>query len=168
MVASTRSFPLRVSSIRRKLGPEATLEFLQALWALDQELRALSKHMERRMGVTGPQRLALRIVGLAPGLPASGLASALHLHPSTVTGLITRLTRKGLIRRRRDPEDGRRVLLVLTPRGARINSKNRGTVEAAVSRSLGDLAPGHLATVRNVIEQIRQSVLRERAERSSR
>jgi DNA-binding MarR family transcriptional regulator len=151
-----------VSRVRATL--EETLEFLRALWALDQELRALSKRMEHQMGVTGPQRLALRIIGLSPGLPASELASALHLHPSTVTGLVVRLTRKGLVERRRDPDDGRRVSLVLTEWGARINARRRGTVEAAVSRALSHLSPGHLATVREVLDQLRQSVLRERVE----
>ena len=164
MLATTRSSHNRVSNSRPRASSETTLEFLGALWALDQELRALSKRMERQLGVTGPQRLALRIIGLSPGLPASGLASALHLHPSTVTGLVLRLTRKGLVQRRRDPGDGRRVLLLLTERGARINARRRGTVEAAVSRSLGDLTPGYLATVREVLEQLRQSVLRERLE----
>ncbi len=164
MLASARSSHNKVSNSRPRASSESTLEFLGALWALDQELRALSKRMERQLGVTGPQRLALRIIGLSPGQPASALASALHLHPSTVTGLVLRLTRKGLVRRRRDREDGRRVLLVLTERGVRINARRRGTVEAAVSRSLGDLPPGYLATVREVLEQLRQSVLRERLE----
>ena len=164
MLATARSSHTRVPSSRPRASSEETLEFLGALWALDQELRGLSKRMERELGVTGPQRLALRIIGLSPGLPASALASALHLHPSTVTGLVLRLTRKRLVHRRRDPEDGRRVLLVLTDRGARINARRRGTVEAAVSRSLGELAPGHLATVRDVFERLRQAVLRERLE----
>src|SRR5690349_4578534 len=138
------------SSGSRTLGPPPradlpeTLGFLGALWSLDQELRALSKGMQRQLGVTGPQRLALRIIGLSPRLPASALASALHLHRSTVSGLILRLARKGLVQRLGDPRDARRVLLVLTERGVRINSRRRGTVESAVSRSLGHLTSEQL------------------------
>jgi DNA-binding MarR family transcriptional regulator len=164
MLATSRSATSRVPGPRPRASSAETLEFLGALWAVDQELRALSKKMQRQMGVTGPQRLALRIIGLSPGLPASALAAALHLHPSTVTGLLVRLTRKGLVQRRTDPGDGRRVRLVLTDRGARINARRRGTVESAVSRSLGHLTSGQLSTVREVLERLRQSVQLERLE----
>jgi DNA-binding MarR family transcriptional regulator len=164
MLATSRSPSSRVLGPRPRASSEETLEFLGALWAVDQELRALSKKMQRDLGVTGPQRLALRIIGLSPRLPASALAAALHLHPSTVTGLIARLTRKGLVQRRGDPADARRVLLVLTERGARINARRRGTVESAVSRSLGHLSSGQLSTVREVLERLRQSVQLERLE----
>ncbi len=151
-----------------RVSSAETLRFLRALWALDQELRALSKRMQRQLGVTGPQRLALRVIGRSPGLPASALASALHLHRSTVSGLILRLSQKGLVERRGDPGDARRVLLALTERGTRINARHRGTVESAVSRSLNHLAPGQLTTVREVLERLRQSVQLERLEGFSR
>jgi MarR family transcriptional regulator, organic hydroperoxide resistance regulator len=141
-----------------------TLEFMGALWAVDQELRTLSKRMQRRLGVTGPQRLALRIIGSSPRLQAGALASALRLHPSTVTGLLLRLTRKGLVRRQHDPGDARRILLVLTARGARINRLRRGTVESAVSRLLHELTPGQFTVAQSVLDRLRHSVEREREE----
>jgi DNA-binding MarR family transcriptional regulator len=168
MLATSRSAGSRSAGPRPRASSEETLEFLGSVWALDQELRALSKRMQRKLGVTGPQRLALRIIGLSPRIPASTLASALHLHRSTVTGLILRLTAKGLVKRCADPSDARRVLLVLTERGAQINARRRGTVESAVSRSLGHLTSGQLATVREVLERLRQSVRLERLEGSSR
>ena len=82
--------------------------------------------------------------------------------------MILRLTAKGLVKRCADPSDARRVLLVLTERGAQINARRRGTVESAVSRSLGHLTSGQLATVREVLERLRQSVRLERLEGSSR
>ena len=142
---------------------ERTLEFMGALWALDQELRTLSKRMQRQLGVTGPQRLALRIIGGSPQLQAGTLASALHLHPSTVTGLVLRLTKKGLVRRLHDPGDARRILLVLTARGVRINRLRRGTVESAVSHLLHEVTPGQLAAAQRVLERLRHSVEREKA-----
>ena len=43
------------------LGP--TLDFLRLLWELDHALQRRSKRMARALGLTGPQRLVLRIVG---------------------------------------------------------------------------------------------------------
>lgn len=92
--------------------------------------------MQSRVGVTGPQRLTLRLIGLRPGLSAGELAAALHLHPSTLTGVLHRLVAQGLVARTGDPDDARRAVLRLTPRGAAVNARRSGTVEAAVAETL--------------------------------
>ena len=92
--------------------------------------------MSSRLGVTGPQRLALRIVGREPGIAAGKLAQALHVHPSTLTGVLERLVRRKLIARKVDPADARRTVLSLTPRGEALDKIRAGTVEASVVRML--------------------------------
>ena len=119
-------------------APELTgaLHFMQLLWELHHNLQARSKSMETTHGVTGPQRLVLRLVGRFPGLSAGELAGMLHLHPSTLTGVLRRLEEHGLLQRRPDPKDGRRALLKLTSAGKRIDKKRSGTIEAAVRQAL--------------------------------
>jgi len=109
---------------------------MRVLWALDHALRSASKGMSSRLGVTGPQRLALRIVGREPGIAAGKLAQALHVHPSTLTGVLERLVRRKLIARKVDPADARRTVLSLTPRGEALDKIRAGTVEASVVRML--------------------------------
>lgn len=113
-----------------------TLHFMQLLWELHHNLQARSKSMETTHGVTGPQRLVLRLVGRFPGLSAGELAGMLRLHPSTLTGVLRRLEHHGLLVRKSDPRDGRRALLKLTTAGKRIDAKRGGTVEAAVRQAL--------------------------------
>lgn len=115
------------------------LRFMQLLWAVAHGLERASKRMRGEMGVTGPQRLVLRVVGLFPGLSAGELAAILHLHPSTLTGVLRRLVEQGLLRRRADARDRRRAVLRLTPRGARVNAASRGTVESAVAGAITGL-----------------------------
>src|SRR5579864_2525298 len=74
----------------------ATLEFMRLLWALDHVLHKRSKWMARRYGVTGPQRLALRVIGREPDVSAGRLAGILKVHPSTLTGILQRVERRGL------------------------------------------------------------------------
>lgn len=112
------------------------LEFLRMLWAVDHALQSGSKRMEARLGVTGPQRLVLRIVGRFPGIGAGRVAQILHLHPSTLTGIVQRLQARGLLQRTIDPKDGRRALFTLSPRGRKLDTLQAGTVEAAVERAL--------------------------------
>ena len=49
---------------------EPPLDFLQHLWELNHALEQRSLQMERTMGVTAQQRLALRCIGHHPGLTA--------------------------------------------------------------------------------------------------
>lgn len=111
------------------------LEFLRLIWAVHHGLEKTSKKMDVRLGVTGPQRLVVRIVGRFPGIPAGRLAQILHVHPSTLTGVLKRLERRGFIERRADPRDARRASLGLTARGRRLDVA-AGTVEGAVNRAL--------------------------------
>lgn len=112
------------------------LAFMQVLWALVHRLDRASKRMGRHLGVTGPQRLALRIVGLFPGASAGDVATILHVHPSTLTGVLQRLTAQKLVTRHHDPADRRRAVLRLTAKGRKANGAGTGTVEAAVARAL--------------------------------
>ena len=112
------------------------LQFMQLLWAVAHGLERASKRMTADIGVTGPQRLVLRVVGLFPGLSAGDLAAVLHVHPSTLTGVLQRLAAQRLLRRIDDPRDRRRAILRLTPRGSRANATRAHTVEAAVEAAL--------------------------------
>ena len=42
------------------------LAFMQLLWGVVHGLEKVSKRMSAEIGVTGPQRLALRVIGLFP------------------------------------------------------------------------------------------------------
>ncbi len=109
---------------------------MQRLWHLAHALQVRSRRMLRELGVTGPQRLVVRVIGQAPGSSARELADTLGLHPSTLTGVLSRLLRDGLIDRRADPGDRRRSQLWLSEAGRRIDREQRGTIEAAVRRAL--------------------------------
>src|SRR5215469_3828574 len=87
---------------------DATLDFLRLLWSIEHHLQSTSKIMETRLGVTGPQRLVLKVVARFPGISAKEVANLLRLHPSTITGILQRLTKKGFLLRASDPVDTRR------------------------------------------------------------
>jgi DNA-binding MarR family transcriptional regulator len=142
----------------RPLG--SVLDFMRTLWALDHALQSASKRMESRLGVTGPQRLVLRIVGRFPRISAGEAASILHLHPSTLTGILKRLGDRGLVDRRADPGDARRALLRLTARGRQLDAQRSGTVEAAVRRALARLSPRTMQAAREMADAFIEEVER--------
>jgi DNA-binding MarR family transcriptional regulator len=130
------------------------LDFMRLLWALDHALQRRSKQMQATLGVTGPQRLVVRLVGRFPGIAAGRLAALLHLHPSTLTGILVRLDQQGLIARRRDPRDRRRSLLALTARGRRVDVESRGTVEAAVHSVLAKTPRGRVQGAAGLLREL--------------
>ena len=130
------------------------LAFMQGLWAVVHRMERLSKQMGAASGVTGPQRLVLRLVALFPGLSAGDLAATLHLHPSTLTGVLQRLEQQGLISRTADPDDRRRTILRLTRRGSRASVSSKGTVEGAVAAALDRTSATHRDVMRRFLAQL--------------
>lgn len=132
-------------------APDPVLEFIRTMWSVDHELQRVSKRMVGRIGLTAPQRLAVRFIGRHPGLTFGALADLLHLHPGTVTGIVKRLEAAGLAARTRNTEDTRRVHLSLTPKGRVLDRQRRGTVEAAVRRTAAAVSPAELDTAAHVM-----------------
>lgn len=112
------------------------LSFMRLLWSVVHGIESLSKRMQSELGVTGPQRLALRFIGHYDRLSPGDLAELLHVHPSSLTGVLRRLERSKLIARRSDPDDARRSILSLTTKGRKLNGGRSRTVEASVRRAL--------------------------------
>lgn len=127
------------------------LDFMRLIWALDHGLQTTSKRMKRAMGVTGPQRLVIRIVARFPGISAGQVAQLLHVHPSTLTGVLQRLEHQRLLSRQRDPSDGRRAFLGITEKGKRIQATGAGTVEAAVEKVLARTPRAKLESARQIL-----------------
>src|SRR5579864_2490352 len=115
---------------------DSVLDFMRLLWSVEHGLQRMSKRMEAELGITGPQRLVLRIVGRFPGLSAGELAHIVRLHPSTITGILQRLVARGLLERERDPGDSRRARLRLNGRALAYTRTSSGTVEQAVTQAL--------------------------------
>jgi DNA-binding MarR family transcriptional regulator len=134
--------------------PDPTLLFLRTVWALDHGLQSHSKRMKAQKGVTGPQRLVLRILELAPGTLPSELARALCFHKSTVSVILRGLEHARLVRRSPHATDGRAVVLTLTPKGLRVVRQRSGTVEAAFRATLDQLPPRDVKTAQRVLEAL--------------
>ena len=134
------------------------LGFLSTLWELDHALQTASKAMAKSRGVTGPQRLVLRIVGRFPQLSPKQLAEIMHLHPSTLTGILKRLERRGLLKRRVDPSDRRRSFLGLTPEGRTLDVDDRQTVEEAVRQVLEVISPTQAEAAQSTLRAVARAL----------
>ena len=143
------------------------LEFMRLVWAVDHGLQSLSKRMEATIGLTGPQRLVVRLVGRFPGISAGRLAQLLHVHPSTLTGVLKRLEKRGLLERKSDPLDARRALFQLTQAGRTLDVPADGTVEAAVTRVLGRVSRSRILGAQEVLTALANELGGHTAEEGS-
>lgn len=130
------------------------VEFMRLVWAVDHALQKTSKRMARTLGVTGPQRLAVRIIGRFPDICPGELADVLCVHPSTLTGILQRLLTRRLIASRPDARDRRRAVLSLTPKGRELDRHSHGTVEAGVRRALAGLPGREIQAAAKVLRKL--------------
>lgn len=127
---------------------------MQGLWALVHALDVRSKRMSRLLGVTGPQRLVVRVLGRNPGSTAGEIAAILEIHASTLSGILARLEARKMITRKVDTSDRRRARFQLTAAGKKADRERRGTVEESVKRALAQVSPAAAATCADVMRKL--------------
>jgi len=94
-------------------------EIVSALRRIVRAIDLRSRRLFEQSGFTGPQLLVLREASHLSGASISALARAVELSQPTVSGIIDRLERQGMVRRARAAEDRRAVMVVVTPEGGR-------------------------------------------------
>jgi DNA-binding MarR family transcriptional regulator len=82
-------------------------------------VNAVYAESAREHGLT-PQQGQLLCVLMAQPFGMSELGATLSLAKSSLTGLVDRTARNGLVKREPDPSDMRAVRVALTPRGSRL------------------------------------------------
>lgn len=90
------------------------------LAAIRRIVRAIDLHsrrLVRQHRITSPQLVALREIARLGPISVSALARAVNLSQPTVTGILARLERQGLVLRERGGDDRRTVVSTVTPAG---------------------------------------------------
>lgn len=90
--------------------------------------------------ITPPRFTALVIIGANPGLSQSTLGQVLGIARSGAMLLVDWMVDRGLVERRRRPDDGRAWGLALTPEGARLLARMKRRVVAEDRRRTGVLS----------------------------
>jgi long-chain acyl-CoA synthetase len=101
-------------------------------------LARLARHVEHALdplGLSLPQYRVLSLLGDG-STASSALAHRLAVSPPSVTAVVDGLVARALVERQADPEDRRRLTLLLTPGGVDLLR----AAEAAVDARLGEVA----------------------------
>jgi DNA-binding MarR family transcriptional regulator len=90
--------------------------------------------------------------------PATQVAGLLGVTPSTVTSVVDGLAGRGLVRRRADPTDRRRVVLSITDDGQRVVARADDVVGDRLSKLLGRLGTADAERVLVGLEQLNRAM----------
>jgi DNA-binding MarR family transcriptional regulator len=89
-------------------------EMLVSLRKITQAISLHSRDLSRRYGLTGPQLIILSEIANHETLSVTELARSISLSQATVTDILNRLEKRGLIERGKDSVDRRRVMIRIT------------------------------------------------------
>jgi DNA-binding MarR family transcriptional regulator len=92
-------------------------QVLEAIIYLYTESRRITKELAKRADLTGPQLTVVKLLEQVGDLSLSELSDKIRAQNSTVTGIIDRMEREGLVTRERSKEDRRVVHIRLTAKG---------------------------------------------------
>jgi DNA-binding MarR family transcriptional regulator len=115
--------------------------------AIDAEDQALADHL----AIHRTDLRALDLVFRHGPLPAGRLAGMLGLTPGSVTALVDRLVKIDYVCRQPDPAHGRRVLIALTPRSAKLVTDLLGDRISAANAELAQFSDAELSAIRRFL-----------------
>ncbi|WP_333769158.1 MarR family winged helix-turn-helix transcriptional regulator [Streptomyces sp. IBSBF 2435] len=140
-------------------GPEAEgpLDIMDALVQLSFLVQGVLAGVASAYDVSVVQ---LRLFGILrdrrPGMLE--LARHLGLDKSSMTGLVARAEKRGLVQRLPSPHDGRGVLVALTPEGRRLTEVGAAEIARQLAALAAPLSAGEQALLRDLAAKILPTV----------
>ncbi|OAR23067.1 DNA-binding protein [Streptomyces sp. ERV7] len=103
---------------------------------------------------TSPQFAVLNTLVASPGLDQRTVGERVGLDRSTIAEVISRLTRRGLLRKTRDPLDGRRSRLAVTDEGRAVHRELTARTARMNEVFLAPLAPAEQTLFLDLLRRV--------------
>ena len=140
-------------------------QVLEAIIYLYTESRRITKELAKRADLTGPQLTVVKLLEQVGDLSLSELSDKIRAQNSTVTGIIDRMEREGLVLRERSKEDRRVVHIGLTAKGSALAKEIpvepmeifKGALESLSVQEMRDL----MRIMTKVAKRVKQIVRRD-------
>ena len=108
----------------------------------------------RTHGLSDQQWRVLRVLGEHGSAETGRVAREAYILGPSLTGVLTRMERDGLIRRERDPADQRRTVVEATPKGLKLVEKLSHTIEAHYAWMEKSLGKDKLAQLYALLDEV--------------
>lgn len=148
-----KQLPAKAADIE---GGDDVTRIIRSIRKVIQGFSVHSKRQFRRSGLTMPQLMALRAIAAADvkEVTAAYLSPRVQLSAATITGVLDRLERAGLIARKRTSSDRRKVCLAVTPKGRKELERLAVSFQDRFAAKLGDLKDGDRKAVLKSLETL--------------
>lgn len=133
------------------------MEYTEILINIRKIIRSInleSKRIEREFGISIPQYLCLNFLATKETYRATATEIGLHLNlnASTVTGIVSRLEKKGFVARLINPEDKRSSFIYLTAMGDKIIKTIPNLLQDKLTLRLQELKSQELKQLQNSLD----------------
>lgn len=132
----------------------AISEIMQSLRRIFKTIQDYSHEVANKFGITGPQLWTLKTIYQNGSLSLGDLSQRMYLHPSTISGVIDRLEKKGYVLRDRYQKDRRVVKVDLTSQGKRVAKKAPNPVQGKMIYGLRKLKRRELNSIYDSVEKL--------------
>lgn len=136
---------------------DLTARFRRSYWIVVHSMDALRLRAWEQHGLTLPQLRILFLIRRTPGITTKALARGLGLTVPTVSGLVDKLVRAGLVARGQREDDRRVIPLTLTDEGMAAAGEIQGASQAYLQALSADLG-GDLAAMVAVLERLATAI----------
>jgi DNA-binding MarR family transcriptional regulator len=134
------------------------------MYAVKQVELAARAHMDellKPVGITALQYTALTVLRRRDGLSSAQLARNSFVTAQSMADMVTGLERRGLISRRRDPDNRRVLLISLTDAGHELLTSYDETMDELEQRMLGGLSPRERTHLEDYLNRCRAALAQE-------
>ena len=145
--------PDRDPTGRRDSDGDETLS--EAFWSVARQLRHTSQETLAPWDITPSHLRALRVLMRHGVIRLSELSDHLHIAARSTTEVVDALETRGLVERRRDPEDRRATLVALTEHGTSVLDAIRAARGTEAERVFGRLSQTDRAHLARLLGKLR-------------
>lgn len=127
-----------------------------AIYSAGMAVQRLYKPLLDGLGLTYPQYLVLNVLWREDSQTVGRIADTLALESSTLTPLLKRLEAGGLLRRARNPDNERQVVVALTDAGRDLRSRAGCLADALIETSGQE--PAQLNAMAGELRRLRDAI----------
>lgn len=142
-------------------GGEVTVA-LDLIRRMVRALRVSSRAVEKAHGVSSAQLFVLQHLAHRPAASLTELSERTLTDPSSVSVVVSRLVRQGLVQRRVSPEDSRRILLSVTPAGRSLARRAPEPAQVRLIQGLRTLPTAQLSSLVRSLRSVTRTLGAER------
>lgn len=132
--------------------------FIYLVKQVEMGMRRPFEELIAQHGISTPGYTALNVLQLRPGITSSELARRSFVRAQTMAETIAALSAAGLVRREKDPDHGRQLLLFITDEGAATVAGIADEITRLETRMMGDLPDAEQAELLRALRVVREAL----------